>query len=135
MPKNIGAPSNVLEITNLIIKLGYISITFNLKEEYGKKWPFTGAYLPKNEDILNQAIKYLTDESGFFTISCKNSLLVVPFEGGVFNIIVNDDIIIENLEGFDISDATNVLKVYRDLYNNFGVDEVFDREKLRGRNH
>jgi hypothetical protein len=115
------------ELAELIIALEAKKIMFGMKEYYTKPWQRESLVLPEDRRDLVHAMNYLANNQGFFTVSSINIFLMIPFERSVFNIIVNDDIMPPAIARIEIADVTEVLNEYRDMYNNFGLSDVFGR--------
>jgi hypothetical protein len=124
-PRNHTNEFDGTEIADFIIALGCRTIIFDMKESFSADWGVDNLSLPTERQLLVDAVRYLIDESGFFTMFCENQFLVIPFENGLFNLIVDSQTQLPDHSNIQAMDVTNVLKEYWEMYKNFGADRVF----------
>lgn len=82
-------------------------------------------HIPKDSDRIRELLKMLTSDTAFFVLSCSGRALIIPFEGAHFNIVVADGECLPNISGLHVEDATEVLALYHDAYEAYGIEETF----------
>lgn len=113
-------------MVTLVLSLKLDRVEVICSETDDRTWGCSTIILPRDVDILYNAFVLLTHDTGFFTMSCKERALIIPFEGPHFNIIVNDDVeTLPPVDGLIIRDSTAVLLHYQDAYEGYGMSATF----------
>lgn len=110
---------------NLIYDLNLKKIDVICKEVFNIPWSYDFFFLPRDKKKLLYGLEFLSEDLGFFTLSCKNQALIVPFEGANFNIIIPTHVRLPVYADLDHVNATDVLNQYREAYDGFGLTRTF----------
>lgn len=114
-------------VLDLIYELNLKKIDVICKETFVVPWAYDLFVLPRDKKILLKGLEFLMEDLGFFSLSCKNRALIIPFEGANFNIIVPKHVRLPAYTDLDCVDAAAVLEQYRDAYEGFGLTRTFPR--------
>ena len=112
-------------IAYLIEEIGIKELEVICREVDYDEWPHDNFTVPCDNNLLLDAINFLSADLGFFTLSSRSKALIIPFEGLHFNFIVNDEVAFPAVEGLVVRDSTEVLSGYPDAYEAFGLQETF----------
>lgn len=78
-----------------------------------------------DEPILERVFRSLIRDESFITLGSAEQILIVPFEGCQFNVIVPSLKEMPQGTGINVTDSTKILTEYPDAYEPFGVREIF----------
>lgn len=96
-----------------------------VKSESGDLSPGMTINILEQRDALYHVMEKLARDECFATLGYQESILIIPFEGLQFNVVLADSIPAPKSLGLiEVVDSTDVIGQYWDAYESFGIHEI-----------